>query len=52
MRNNEVRGPGVQKSSSERDWGLSPFVVTKPKQNMLAYQIAPFVSIHNDINLI
>jgi len=22
MRNNEVRGPGLQKSTSERDWGL------------------------------
>jgi hypothetical protein len=31
---------------------LSPFVVTKPKLNMLANQIAPFVAIHDDINLI
>jgi hypothetical protein len=25
MRNNEVRGPGLQKSTSERDWGLDQY---------------------------
>ena len=38
--NRPVRGPGLQKSTSERDWGLAPVVFSKsPKPGAIALRL-------------